>query len=351
MEELLGKNISPVRAFKRSDQVEGIVTEKTKKAIYLDIGGKGEAMVIDRELKAAKDFISKLNIGDKVLVIVTEPENDKGQTLLSLKKAAADHLWAFYEEKIKTGESVKVQGFQVNKGGLVVNAQGFQGFIPASQFSSQLLPKIDKQVGSLLEVKVIEVERDKNRLIFSEREISEAALVAEQAKVLKKIKPGVTFSGQISGVMPFGLFVKVKASNTNLEGLVHISEISWEKVEDPNKLFNQGDEVKVKVLDVDRKLGKLALSIKQLSSDPWQEVAKKYQPEVKVKGEVVRLAPFGAFVHLESGVEGLVHISKIPAQKTLKIGDKLDCFVESIDLEHRRLSLGLILKEKPVGYK
>ena len=365
MEALLKQTGYELRAYKRRDVIEGTITEKTKKALYLDIGGKTEGMVIGREMKAAKEFIKELEVGDKVQAVVTQPENDKGQTILSLKKAAADHLWGEFEEKFKTGQTVKVRGREVNPGGLVVEAKGLQGFIPASQFGSQYVGKIEQLINREVEVKPIEVDRGKNRLILSEREVSEAELLKAQEEALKKVKVSETFSGEVTGVMPFGLFVKVvvpekkrkspkrkkKQEGTELEGLVHISEISWEKVEDPSKYYKKKDKVEVKVLAIDKKSGRLNLSIKQLQSDPWEKIEKKYPLESKVKGKIVKLAPFGAFVLLEAGIEGLIHISKIPVERSLKIGDKVDCYVESVDQEGRRMSLGLVLKEKPVGYK
>jgi len=353
MGQLLAQSGYQLHGWKRGNLVDGVVVAKTKSALYLDIGGKSEAMVIDRELKAAKDFIKELKVGDKVTAVITQVENDKGQTLLSLKRAAFDSLWSEFEEKLKTRETVKILGKEANKGGLVVEVKGFQGFVPASQFGVHLKGKIDSLIGKFLEAKVTEVDREKNRLIFSEREVSEATLLKDQEKVLKKVKVNDVFSGVITGVMPFGFFVKVtpKGSKISLEGLVHISEVSWEKVEDLSKFYKQGDQVKVKVLSVDQNSGKLNLSIKQLNPDPWQGVKKRYTPETQVKGEAVRVEPFGILVKLEPGIEGLIHISKIPVEKLINPGDKLDCFVESIDPEHRRISLGLVLKEKPVGYK
>jgi len=355
MEELLAQTKYQLRGWKVGDVVEGVVTEKTSRAIYLDIGGKTEGMVIDREMKAAADFIKALKVGDKVLAVVTQPENDRGQTLLSLKKAALQKLWQGLEEKLKTGETIKVRGLQINKGGLLVEVKGLSGFIPASQFSSALTGEVQELIGKTLEVKVIEVDQTKNRLVFSEKAVSEAGLLKEQLEVLKKIKVGSILEAEITGAMPFGFFAKVevggKRKPVSLEGLIHISEISWEKVEDPAKFYKLGDKVKVKVLGVDKKGGKLNLSIKQLLPDPWEDIEKKYPVDSKVKGTVVRLAPFGVFVNLEPGIEGLIHISKIPAEKSFKAGEKVDCFVEFLDKENRRLSLGLVLKEKPVGYK
>lgn len=351
MDELLKQTEYQLRGWKRGDVIEGILVEKTRGVLYLDIGGKSEGMVIDREMKAAKDFIKELKVGDKVEAFVTQPENDKGQTLLSLKKTAADYLWNQFEEKFKTGESIRVIGREVNRGGLVVEAKGLQGFIPASQFGSKWLNKISQLIGCQIETKLIEVNREKKRLIFSEKEISEAALLKAQEEALKKVKPGEEFTGKVTGVMPFGLFIKIKTGQVELEGLVHISEISWQRVDDPKDLYRVGDKVKVKVLATDKKTGRLNLSVKQLKTDPWQDIEKKYPVDARAKGKVIRLAPFGAFVDLEEGIEGLIHISKIPAEKSFKVGDKIDCYIESVDKEGRRMSLGLVLKEKPVGYK
>lgn len=350
MDELLTQTGYKLRGWKRGDEIEGVLVEKTKQVLYLDIGGKTEGMVIDREMKAAADFIKELKVGDKVTAIVTQPENESGQTLLSLKKAAQDAVWQEFTERLKTGESVKVFGQEVNKGGLIVLAKGLAGFIPTSQFNSKWLGKINQLINQEIEVKTIEVDRQQNRLIFSEKEVSQAGLIKEQSLALKKIKVGDVLEGEVTGIMPFGLFVRVNTPAT-LEGLVHISEISWEKVDDPSKFFKQGDKIKVKVLAADQKTGKLNLSIKQLQLDPWEEIEKKYPSDTRVKGEIVRLAPFGAFVNLKPGIEGLIHISKIPAEKIFKVGDKVDCFVESVDRGARRMSLGLVLKEKPVGYK
>lgn len=352
MEELLTQTGYELQGLSRGKTVEGTVTEKTKRALFIDFGGKTEGMVIDRELKAAQDLVAEIEVGDKVKAIVTQAENEQGQILLSLRRAAQDRGWQEFEEKLKTGEAVEVFGRDVNRGGLIVECRGLQGFIPASQFGTKLAGKVEDLINRTLKVKPIEVDRAMNRLIFSEKEVSEAKMMAAQAEALGKIKTDDVFAGEVTGVMPFGLFVKIKGPNgTFLEGLVHISEISWEKVEDPAAYYKERDKVKVKVLAVDKKSGKLNLSIKQLTADPWQEIKKKYKAESRVKGKVVRLAPFGAFVNLEPGIDGLIHISKIPAESSLKVGDKVSCYIESIEPEARRMSLGLVLKEKPVGYK
>jgi len=376
MEELLAQTSYRFYGFKRGEVVEGLIADKTKKSVWVDIGTKTEGLILDKEMRAAKDFVEQLKIGDKVTVVIYQPENDNGHPLLSFKKTLNDYLWVEFDEKLKTGEPVKVRGKEINRGGLVVETKGIAGFIPTSCFSSPFISNPAALINRDFEAQIIEVDKEKNRLILSEKAVSEKGLLKEQEEILKKVKVGETFDGEVTGVMPFGLFVKIKVPReekvpqvpredlkardtratrdslgTHLEGLVHISEISWEKVDDPSKFYKQKDKVKVKVLMVDKKSGKLNLSIKQLQEDPWDQIEKKYPVESKIKGEITRLAPFGAFVNLGRGVEGLIHISKIPAEKSLKVGDKVDCFVESIDKNGRKMSLGLVLTEKPIGYK
>ena len=351
MEELLSQTSYRFYGFRRGEVVEGLITEKTKKAVWVDIGTKTEGLILDKEMRASKDFVEQLKIGDKVTVVIYQPENENGHPLLSFKKTLNDYLWVEFDEKLKTGEPLKVRGKEVNRGGLVVETKGIAGFIPTSCFSLSFAGNPAALINHDFEAKIIEVDKEKNRLILSEKAVSEKGLLKEQEEILKKVKVSETFDGEVTGVMPFGLFVKVKKGKNPLEGLVHISEISWEKVDDPSKFYKQKDKVKVKVLMVDKKSGKLNLSIKRLQQDPWEEIEKKYPLESKVKGEVTRLVPFGAFVNLGKGIEALIHISKIPAEKSLKVGDKVDCFVDSIDKTGRKMSLGLVLTEKPIGYK
>lgn len=323
----------------------------SKRTALVDIGAKTEGVVIDKEYETTKDFISQIKVGDKVRVTIVSPENDKGQILLSLRYAALDHKWNFFEQCLKTEEAVEVRGLEINKGGLIARFMNVRGFIPASQLGRKYLGKPDVLQNRLFKAKVIEVNREKNRLIFSEKQISEAKAIADKKKALKKVKKGDVYKGKVSGIMPFGIFVHVEDKDLFLEGLVHISEISWERVENLNEIFKVGQKIKVKVLGIDEASAKLNLSIKQLEEDPWQKAAKKYTRDKKVKGEVSRLVAFGAFVQLEPGVEGLIHISKIPADYNIKVAKKLDVYIENVDLEKRRMSLGLVLKEKPVGYK
>lgn len=359
MEDLMKKVGYAFKGLKKGEKIKGLVTSISKKTILVDIGAKTEGIILNKDFEDAADLIAGLKVGDKVEAVVYSPENDKGQILLSIKQAAIDKKWELFQQYLTGGKIVEVRGLEVNRGGMIARFMGVRGFIPSSQFGHQFLGKLEELQNRVFQTKIIEVDRQKNRLIFSEKAVSEMAVLAQKRKALKKIKSGGVYEGIVSGIMPFGIFVRVPVEETQnkekreffLEGLVHISEISWEKVGDLNKLFKQGQKVKVRVLGIDEKLAKLNLSIKQLSADPWLDLTKKYPLEKKTQGEVIRLASFGAFVQLEPGVEGLIHISKIPADYDIKVGKKVDLYVEAIEPEKRRMSLSLVLKEKPVGYK
>ena len=358
MEELLAKAEGGLRVPQRGEKVGGIVTDVSKKMVLVDIGGKTEGIVVDKEYEAATDLIESLRVGDKVEAYVVNPENERGQILLSFKEAATSYSWDKFKQLLETAEVVTVRGLEVNKGGMVVKADGMRGFVPASQFGKAWLGKTEELINRSFKVKVIEVDQDKNRLIFSERHVSEADQIAQRGIALDVIKEGEVLDGVVSGVMPFGIFVTLevalggKKGTATVEGLVHISEISWEKVEDTSSLFKQGDKVKVKVIGIDHGAGKVNLSIKKLTDDPWQKVLEKYAIGSKHKGKVMRVEQFGVFVNLEAGIDGLIHISKIPAGEEPEVGAELEVDVESIDPEQRRMSLSLVLKStEKVIYK
>lgn len=358
MDELLKKTGHRINAPQKGDVVKGMVTQASNNLVLVDIGAKTEGMVIGKELDVAKDLIEDLSVGDEIEVYVKDPENDYGQILLSLRQAAEDRRWEKFTEWLETGQAIEVVGVETNKGGLIVSVDGRRGFVPSSQFSQEYLGKQEALVGKNFKVQVIEVDREQNRLIFSEKAVSEASEEAMKDEALKKVEKGDVLEGVVSGIMPFGVFATVSVplagkdeDEGRLEGLIHISEISWEKVDDPNKHFSVGDEVEVEVIGVDEDTGKLNLSIKRLKDDPWDDIKDKYAEGTKHTGKVVRMAPFGVFVNFEPGIDGLIHISKMPADREFEVGEEVDVYVEKLDVENRRMSLGVVLHEVPVGYK
>jgi len=348
MEELLKGEGEKVVGLKKGQDVKGRITLIKNKAIYIDIGGKTDAVVLGKEFEFVKDYVSDLKIGDEIEVQVKHPENDKGQILVSIRGAASGYGWNYYLEKEKSGGEVTVFGKELNRGGIVVIAPfGFYGFIPGSQIGGKYDLDPEKLLGKKIKTKVLEVDSGKNRLVFSERLVSEPNKVGEESEAIEGLKLGDNFEAEVVRVEPFGIFVRVEkafaSSVLKLEGLVHISEISWEKVDNVSGVFKSKD--KVKVVLVNKQDGRLQFSVKRLKDDPWKDIETKYPKDKDFEGEVTKIASFGALVRLEPGIEGLVHVSKL-AGATLKEGEKVQVYIESIDVPKRKVSLGLVLSDK-----
>ncbi len=357
MEELLATSGHAFNVPKKGTVVTGTITDKTKKMLLVDIGSKTEGIVCDKEFDAAADYIDELTIGSQIDAIVASTENNQGQVMLSLKKAASDAKWDYFIKALEDETVLEAKGVDVNKGGLIVVVNGTRGFVPSSQFGKDLVGSFATLKGKKVQVRAIEVDREKNRLIFSERHVSEAQEIAQKAEALEQVEINKIYSGVVSGVMHFGLFITVEVpivgSETvgHVEGLVHISEISWEKVTHPKEYHKVGDRVDIKVLGVDERTGKLNLSIKQLGDDPWKGVEDRYQVGTTVTGTVSRVEQFGVFVNVEAGIDGLIHSSKLEQGHALKKGDEITVHVESVDSVQRRMSLSLVLTEMPVEYR
>lgn len=333
MDELLAQHAKPL-GFKRNQQVEGTIVAILPKEVLVDIGAKAEGILSGRELDAAKDVIAELKVGDKLNVTVVQSENEQGQAVLSLRASTGEKRWETFKEKMDLEEAIEVKGIELNKGGLIVEVDGIRGFVPSSQFSAQHLGKIHDLVGKNFLVKVIEVDRRSNRLVFSEKHIH----LEESQKALESITPGDSYEGIISSVLPFGVFVNINGA----EGLVHVSEISWEKVNNPAELYRQGDKVKVQVISVDPAQGKLNLSIKQLLPNPWMEMAEKYKVGDQIEGIITKKSTYGVFVRLDDKVEGLVHSSKVTDSEEFSEGKKIKCVIESFNPEAKRIALAPI---------
>ncbi|MDQ3008448.1 MAG: S1 RNA-binding domain-containing protein [bacterium] len=357
MEELLSGANYTIVVPKKGATITGLVTEKQKKNLLIDIGAKTEGVVADKEFEAAAEYIEQLTVGDKIEAIVLSSENDRGQVMLSLKQAAQDAKWEYFADAMKKDEVLEAKGIEVNKGGLIVIVNGVRGFVPSSQFGKTFMGNINRLKGETVKVKAIEVDREKNRLIFSERHVSEEKELAQRAKALESVKVAEIYEGVVSGVMHFGLFVTVEVPVTGseinglVEGLVHISEISWEKVNNPKDYHKVGDRVNVRVLGIDEQTGKLNLSLKQLTDDPWKSIDERYSVGTTFTGRVSRVEPFGVFINVEAGVDGLIHSSKLTPDVTLEKDEEVTVSVESVDPEQRRMSLSMVLTEVPVGYK
>jgi ribosomal protein S1 len=353
MDELLDMYGGEVHGFSVGDKVEGEILSIESNRVVLDIGAKSEGIVAEKAFDEAKEYINQINEGDKVKVVVLVPETREGNTIVSLRHAAWDWAWDKLKDAKKKGEEVVVRGESTRSAGVMVEAFGLSGFIPMSQLSKHASKNPKDLIGKHFKVKVIELDRDNNKIVFSERAVSEAEDIELAQKAMEKVKEGESYKGEVTTITDFGCFVKISVKvdkeEVSLEGLVHISELAWEKVEKTKDVVSEGD--KVKVIVINKGDGKLGFSMKQAQDDPWEKVEKSYKKDSKTKGKVVKVNDYGAFVEVEPGVEGLIHITKIPPGKRLEKGDEVKVYIEDVDKKNRRLSLGLVLTEKPVGYK
>lgn len=351
MEELLASQTQKVINIFRGQQVEGEVVSKTEKEVILDLGAKSEGTLPTREIPDPQ--LKDLKIGDKLKAFVSVSENEHGQIVLSWQKqtpvsrfeGGRTHSrggkprgraldWTKFKQAQR--EKSKLQGrvIEVNKGGLMVEAGGVRGFLPNSQVGFELLSKsgegMDNLVGQDLEVIIIEVDPDNNKLIFSER-----GQVSDQVQEkLHRFKAGQKVKGKIVAILPFGLVVDVEGS----EGLVFISDVSWEKVDDLSAQFTPGQELEVLVSGLDTELGRLNLSVKNLSEDPFGEMVKKYPADEVVKGEVTSVSEAGVAVALD-GAEGFLPVAKMDPGTKYEVGKPVTVLVDSVDTQKRRINL------------
>lgn len=368
MAELLARAKNKIQKFEKGQRVEATLLSKNADNLIFDIGGKSEGIVKEKGYTDAKEYIEGLKVGDKVKVTILVPETRDGITILGLKDAMKDVSWVKLEEAKNSGEAVPVLGKGVSAPGFVVDALGIEGFIPTSQLGREVAKNPQELVGKYFKAKVMEVDASNNKVVLSEKEISEAGDIALIKEALKTIKEGEIYDGVVTTVAPFGAFVKiqvkvkgskvskaspgkapVKEEIAGVEGLVHVSELSFSRVNLPSDVVKVGDKVQVKVLA--SRDGKLALSMKQALKDPWTDVDKKFKVEDKVTGKVVRVSDFGYFVELTPGVEGLIHITQVPPSMKISVGDTVKCTVEEVNVKDKRIALGLVLTSIPLGYK
>ncbi len=374
MAQLLESTNTKIPSLRRGQEIAGKVVSVTHGEVLIDVGGKSEGVIGGRELASARDIVSKLSVGDSIDVSVLYPENDAGQVVLSLRKLSGEKRWEDLVNKQNAGEEIEVVALEANRGGIICEWFGLRGFLPASQLL-RMPSKLEDLIGKTFSVRVIEADRSTNRLIFSQKTPGKKDL-GDLIKLLSKVKIGDKFSGVVTAVLPFGIFVEIEIGslgsqairslgknkepknlttqepkNQKLEGLVHISEISWEKIDDPAQMFKVADKVDVMVIAKDTTSGRLNLSIKQLGVDPFLAASKQYSKDQVIRGKVSRVTAYGVFVELEGGIDGLIHISKIPPNVSWSQGDEIECEIEAVDTASRKISLVPIVTEKPVLYR
>jgi len=354
MAALLAQSSSPI-SIKRGDVVEGVIVRIDQDEILVDIGLKSEGVLSTKELPATGyGSFNELHINDKVLVYVIQPETQDGHALLSLKRANAERQWRIAEEQYKNGELLKARVIDYNKGGLIVDVSGIRGFVPISQIlnlkreevasggeSQETAAKLQSMKDKELQLKIIEINRARNRLILSERLAVQEWRQRRREELLDELKPGEVRHGVVSNLANFGAFVDLGGA----DGLVHISQLAWSRVNHPSEVLHVGQHVEVQVLSVDKEKKKIALSIKRAEVDPWTTVEQRYTPGQVVTGVITKIAPFGAFARIEDGIEGLIHLSELTPgmdpRQTLHEGVPLQLRILRIDAERRRLGLSL----------
>ena len=353
MAELLARSKNKVRGFAPGQKVLAKVIAKTPTSVVFDIGGKSEGLLVDKAFGEVRSYAKTLSLGDVLEASVLIGETKEGYTILSLRQAASESSWKSLEEAKKKDLPIAVVGRGVNPSGVTVEVEGLIGFIPGSQLGKEAAKNTEGLVGKYFKAKVLEVDKSTNKIVLSEKEVSEAADMKVAKEALESVKEGQILDGVVTTIANFGCFVELKIpmgkKESRIEGLVHISELSWGRVASVEDVVKLGEKVKVMVIG--KSGNKLSLSLRQAQKDPWQKAEEKYKPESKVKGKVVKISDFGVFVELEPGIEGLIHITKIPPATKLSEGQQVNCFVEEIDAKNKKLSLGLVLTAKPIGYK
>ena len=341
---------STVRGFKKFDHVQATFISSDKRQALFDVGGKSEAIVSDDNFREAKELIKTLKSGDKVNAVVMDPETKDGKILLSLRHAAHAKLWGELASLFEKNEPVTVTGQTVTDKGITVVISGLSAFIPTTQLAPEHAQNLESTIGKQFKVQIIELDSMKNRIVLSERAIADAVDMKKVKEALKSLDLGHVYKGIVTTVTSFGAFVQIEIDGTPIEGLVHVSEFAWGKTVHPSDMLSEGDEVEVVALSAEN--GKLALSMKQAQSDPWDNIEERYHTDDRLKGKVVKQSDFGVFVELESGVEGLIHMTKIPPSMKLPMGSEVQVYVEEVSPRDRRISLGLVITtSKPIGYK
>jgi len=385
--EILLKSGVAVNFSKPGDIVEGKVLDKEGSRLFIDLGPRGTGIVYGREYYAAQDIIKSLKPGDEISAKVIEPDNEEGYTELSLQGAGEERKWTELKAMAENKTVLELPVLEANRGGLILEARGIKGFLPASQLSYKNYPRVEggdkekiylelqKLVGKPIRVKILDADPAESKLIFTEKEVDQETL----RQALSKYKVGDMVEGEITGVVDFGAFMKFRHSSsyaeennpkpekseesseiphpaedknqeedTEIEGLIHISEIDWTLIEDPREVLKPGEKVRAKIIDIQG--DKVSLSLKALKEDPWMKMAEKYKKGYTIRGKAARYNPFGVFVELENQIQGLVHISEFGSEQKMReeieLNKEYDFKILLIDPAEHKVSLGMIRDEK-----
>ncbi len=353
MEVLLENDAFSVELPKSGEIREGTIASVNQSQVLVSIGAKSEGIISGRELEVIDDEVREgFEVGQEIPVFILSPEDSNGNVVLSYKRAQEQMAWTAVDEQMEENEIIESKVIGYNKGGLIVDVQGLRGFVPASQISalrrSQAIGDTPEQrwakmINEPISVRIIEVDKSRRRLICSERAASSESRQSIKERVIDELEEGQVYTGRVTSLADFGAFVNIMGA----DGLVHLSELSWDRIQHPKEVLEIGQEVKVKVINIDREKKRIGLSLRALSDDPWRERIEKFSVGELVEGVITRLTKFGAFARLESDIEGLIHISEISEtriehpKEVLKEGEVVALRIIRIDPEQHRIGLSL----------
>jgi small subunit ribosomal protein S1 len=351
-EELVEAIEASLKDFNDGDLVTGTVVRIDHDEVLLDIGYKSEGVIPAKELSIRHDVDPGeiVKVGDEIEALVLQKEDKEGRLILSKKRAQYERAWGRIEQVMTEGRTIKGPVIEVVKGGLILDI-GLRGFLPASLVDLRRVRDLHHFVGQEIEAKIIELDRNRNNVVLSRRAFLEESQSEGRKKILESLTKGDRRTGTVSSIVNFGAFVDLGG----VDGLVHVSELSWRHVEHPSEVVSVGEEVEVEVLDVDLDRERVSLSLRATQEDPWKEFERRFKAGEVIEGEVTKLVPFGAFVRVADGIEGLVHISELSeshvesAEEIVQVANRVRVRVVEVDVSRRRVSLSMRRVDEPVG--
>jgi len=353
MAELLASHkSSPFVTLHKGDIIEGTITKLSSSAVLVDVNAKAEAVVLEKDKKILHNILSSLSVGDKVNVQILNPESDMGNPVVSLRRFLDGKLWNNLEELAKNKTVIDIVIDGVIKGGLLVSGDGISGFLPNSQlsFASHTMTEGSSQniMGSKIKAIVLEVDRATHKIIFSQSHVLNQK---DFEKEIKGLKIGQKVTTLVTNVTPYGIFVSVPNGERVIDGFMHISEISWERVSDTSSLYNSGDSLEAAITGFDKEARRVNLSVKKLKIDPFDEKIKNFSVDKKLSATVIKILSTGILLDLGDEIGGFIRKEKIPPTVSYKTGDLVNVTVSEIDLKRRRVVVVPVLLEKPIGYR
>jgi small subunit ribosomal protein S1 len=349
MEEYLDQEEASSKRIAHGDIIDGVVVRVDPDEVLVDVGSKSEGVISSRELGTKEAGTPDLQAGDRIKVFVLQPENEDGNVVLSLRRARAESVWLKAQDKQTSGELMEAEVREQNKGGLIVNILGLRGFLPTSQVSRSYSANLQELVNQRIGVKILEVNRKRNRLIVSQKAAFDEDRARQRTELFDRLKVGDDVRGKVSGLTSYGAFVNLGAA----DGLIHISELSWDRVANVGDVLTVGQDIDVRVIKLDPETSRISLSLRQLGQDPWDHIEKRYPPGAVIEGEVTKTKKYGAFLQIGDGIEGLLHISELAwehvehTEDVVQVGQKLRVRVLQADRTRRRISLSLKQAEEP----